>query len=112
MDGSGSLTVRVIDALAGVDRAGWDQLALAACAARKAITSACAPPACWVEPLPSTRPSACPITQPTRGLGSDKPIASSASASASRSRTVSRALSGTAASPHYAGVASRAQALG
>ncbi|MFZ4120475.1 MAG: GNAT family N-acetyltransferase [Caulobacterales bacterium] len=39
MDGSGSLTVRVIDALAGVDRAGWDQLALAACAARNPFVS-------------------------------------------------------------------------
>ena len=50
----------------------------AACAARRAITSACGPPACWVKPS-NTRPSASSRRQATRGLGSLRPTACAAS---------------------------------
>jgi hypothetical protein len=46
-----------------------------ACAARSAITSACASPARCVAPSPTARPCASASTQPTRGLGSERPIA-------------------------------------
>ena len=46
------------------------------------MISAWASPAFWVWPSPRTRPSGETITQPTRGLGSDKPTARRASARA------------------------------
>ena len=54
---------------------------------RSAITSACGPPASCVAPEPSTVPSWRPRMQPTRGLGSVRPKAPSANASACCSRS-------------------------
>ena len=53
-----------------------------ACASRRAMTSACGPPACCVKRFADHLTVAVSKQQPTRGLGSLRPMARSASASA------------------------------
>src|SRR6186713_1031202 len=77
------------------------------------MTSACGPPACWVWPVPRTSPSRPTITQPTRGLGSDRPMACAASANAWRMCTRAAGLrSGETVGTGFIGVASAATGSG